>query len=66
MLEGRPLQPGDDKSVILGRVLAMTLGKKSGDKVQIAGVNFDVVGIFESESWFENGSLTVPLRRFRP
>ena len=62
MLEGRALQPGDDKSVILGRVLAMTLGKKPGDKVQIAGVNFEVVGIFESESWFENGSLTVPLK----
>ena len=62
MLDGRALEPGDDKAVILGRVLAMTLGKKAGDHVQIAGVNFDVVGTFESESWFENGSLTVPLK----
>ena len=42
---------------MLGRVLAMTLGKKAGDRLQIAGEPFDVVGIFESESWFENGSL---------
>jgi putative ABC transport system permease protein len=62
MLEGRALKPGDDKVVILGRVLAMTLGKKAGDRVQIAGETFDVVGIFESESWFENGSLTMPLK----
>ena len=62
LLEGRALKPGDDKAVILGRVLAMTLGKKAGDRVQIAGETFDVVGIFESESWFENGSLTIPLK----
>ena len=62
ILEGRPLEPGDDKAVILGRVLDMTLNKKVGDRVQIAGETFEVVGIFESESWFENGSLTLPLK----
>ena len=61
VLDGRPLEPGDDKAVMLGRVLAMTLGKKAGDRLQIAGETFDVVGIFESESWFENGSLLMPL-----
>jgi putative ABC transport system permease protein len=40
----------------------MTLGKKAGDRVQIAGETFDAVGVFESESWFENGSLTMPLK----
>ncbi len=62
ILEGRSLEPGDDKAVILGRVLAMTLARKAGDRLQIAGETFDVVGIFESESWFENGSLTMPLK----
>ena len=62
LLDGRALEPGDDKAVILGRVLAMTLAKKAGDRLQIAGETFDVVGIFESESWFENGSLTMPLK----
>jgi putative ABC transport system permease protein len=62
LLDGRALEHGDDKAVILGRVLAMTLDKKAGDRLQIAGEPFKVVGIFESESWFENGSLTMPLK----
>ena len=55
MIDGRALKDGDDKAVILGRVVAMTLEKKAGDPLQIAGVPFTVVGIFESDSWFENG-----------
>ena len=47
---------------MLGRVLAMTLDKKAGDRLQIAGETFDVVGIFESDSWFENGGLLMPLK----
>ena len=62
VLDGRPLQPGDDKAVLLGRVLAMTLNKKADDQIKIAGETFDVVGVFESESWFENGSLLMPLK----
>jgi putative ABC transport system permease protein len=61
LLEGRALQPGDKKAVMLGRVLALTLDKKAGDSIKVAGEPFQVVGIFESDSWFENGSLTMPL-----
>ncbi len=59
---GQLRRPGDDKAVMLGRVLTMTLGKKPGDRLQIAGETFDVAGIFESDSWFENGGLLVPLK----
>ena len=62
VLDGRALEAGDDKAVMLGRVLAMTLNKKAGDQLQIAGETFHVAGIFESESWFENGSLLMPLK----
>ena len=31
MIDGRALKEGDDKAVILGRVVAMTLEKKAGD-----------------------------------
>ena len=62
MIDGRALKEGDDKVVILGRVVALTLEKKAGDPLQIAGVPFTVVGIFESDSWFENGSMIMPLR----
>ncbi len=61
LVDGRALKEGDDKAVILGRVVAMTLEKKAGDSLQIAGVPFTVVGIFESNSWFENGSMIMPL-----
>lgn len=61
VIDGRALEEGDDKAVILGRVVAMTLEKKAGDPLEIAGVPFKVVGIFESDSWFENGSMIMPL-----
>jgi putative ABC transport system permease protein len=62
VLDGRALEAGDDKAVMLGRVLALTLNKKAGDQLQIAGETFHAAGIFESESWFENGSLLMPLK----
>jgi putative ABC transport system permease protein len=61
VLDGRGLQPGDRREVILGRVLALTLRKKPGDPIDIAGEPFRVVGIYESPSLFENGGLVVPL-----
>ncbi len=50
---------------MLGRVLKMNLGKKVGDDVAIAGEPFRVIGIFESDSLFENGGLIVPLRELQ-
>ncbi len=61
VIDGRAFEPGDRQVVMLGRVLAMTLSKKAGDRVAIAGEPFGVVGVFESESWFENGSLLLPI-----
>lgn len=61
VVEGRALDPTDKSSVMLGRVLALNLGKKVGDSVSIAGETFHVVGIYESNSLFENGGLVVPL-----
>ncbi len=60
-LKGRALRPGDTKAAMLGRVLALNLEKDVGDTVNLAGEPFQVVGIFESESLFENGGLIVPL-----
>ena len=60
-LSGRLLKPGDGRDVILGRVLALNLGKKVGEDVNLAGEAFHVVGVFESDSLFENGGLIIPL-----
>ena len=46
---------------MLGRVLALNLGKKVGDDLDVAGEPFRVIGIFESDSLFESGALIVPL-----
>jgi putative ABC transport system permease protein len=61
IIAGRRLEPGDDKGVMLGMVLAKNLGKKPGDKLEIAGQEFEVVGIFESFNVFENGSAVMLL-----
>ncbi len=62
VIDGRALREGDQKDVMLGRVLAISLGKKGGDSLQVAGEAFRVVGIYESDSWFENGGMIVPLQ----
>jgi len=46
MIDGRALEESDQKMVMLGRVLALTLGKKAGDPLSIAGVPFRVAGIY--------------------
>jgi putative ABC transport system permease protein len=61
VLEGRELRPDDGRVAMLGRVLRINLGKSVGDEIAIAGETFRVVGIFESDSLFENGGLIIPL-----
>ena len=62
ILKGRTLREGDDHVAMLGRVLAMNLQKTVGDTIEISGEEFKVVGIYESDSLFENGGLIVPLK----
>lgn len=61
ILQGRPLQAGDGRVVLLGRVLALNLGKKVGQPLSIAGEEFQIIGIYEGDSLFENGGLVMPL-----
>lgn len=57
---GRALRPGDARVAMLGRVLALNLDKSVGDSLSISGEPFRVIGVFESDSLFENGGLIVP------
>jgi putative ABC transport system permease protein len=61
ILEGRVFESDERGVALLGRVLALNLGKKVGDEIRVAGEPFRVVGIYESASLFENGALIVPL-----
>jgi putative ABC transport system permease protein len=59
LLSGRRLEAGDDKGVMLGMVLAKNLGKKTGDTLEIANREFEIIGVFESFNVFENGSVVM-------
>ncbi len=61
IMQGRALQPGDGKAAMLGKVLASSLDKKTDDLLDVAGESFRVVGVFDSDSPFEAGSLIVPI-----
>jgi putative ABC transport system permease protein len=61
ILSGRRLNETDEEAVVLGRVLAGNLGRKVGESIELYGKRFSVVGIFESSSVYENGSVVVPL-----
>jgi putative ABC transport system permease protein len=63
LLSGRTLQPSDKgkKVAMIGRVLAMNLDRKVGDSLEVSRVPYQVIGIFESDSLFENGGLIEPL-----
>jgi putative ABC transport system permease protein len=61
ILSGRRLRTDDDQGVMLGMVLARNLGKKTGDALEIANRQFEVVGVFESFNPLENGSAVVLL-----
>src|SRR4051812_7914413 len=61
ILEGRTFRPDEGRVALLGRVLALNLGKHVGDDLDVAGEPFKVLGIYESDSLFESGAMVVPL-----
>lgn len=62
VLEGREFRGEEGRVAMLGRVLALNLGKHVGDALDVAGEPFQVVGIYESDSLFESGAMVVPLK----
>lgn len=62
MLEGRRFL-GNEAGIMLGEVLAESLGKHVGDTVEFQGASFRVVGIYRGVSAFETGGALLPLRQ---
>jgi putative ABC transport system permease protein len=58
---GRFLKVDDEKGILLGASLADQMDKKIGDKVEILGQTFNVVGIFESGTMVENREAIIKL-----
>ena len=57
LTEGRKLQPGSHDKIMLGKILAANTQKHAGDTLELYGEAFEVVGIFESPSIYDNGSV---------
>jgi putative ABC transport system permease protein len=63
--EGRLLKQGDGKVAIVGETLAKKLGKAPGEMLNISGEPFEIVGVFESLNFHENGGIVVPLDAYQ-
>jgi putative ABC transport system permease protein len=59
--DGRTLKSGDRGHVLLGGGIAAALGKRSGDKVEIEGREFQVAGLIEAANPFDTNSIVAPL-----
>ena len=66
IVTGRNLTKSDQKSVLLGRQLASNVNKKVGETIQLADMEiFTIVGTYDANNLFENGSLIIPLTEFQ-
>ncbi|MBW3596202.1 MAG: ABC transporter permease [Planctomycetes bacterium] len=61
IVEGRSLQPGETKAILLGSTLAENVKKHAGDKFVLNEEELEVVGVFRSFSTFESGGAVMPL-----
>ncbi len=57
--------PQNQGEAILGNMASGRLNKKIGDKINIKGSEFSVVGIFQSKSLFEEGAIIVSLKKLQ-
>ena len=57
MREGRAPEPGEHHVVILGDTVAEGLGKSLGDKIELHGENFQVIGISKYSSVVNRGTV---------
>jgi putative ABC transport system permease protein len=61
IIHGRGLRPGDVDAVVFGRSLAQGLKKHAGDRVEIEGKGFQIVGVYEGTNFFDNSTAVFPL-----
>ncbi|MEM9364677.1 MAG: ABC transporter permease [Planctomycetota bacterium] len=67
LVGGRFITEGDERKINLGSVLANNLDKGVGDMVEVYdGEPFEVVGVFDSFSVLESGSIIMPMSELQP
>lgn len=62
---GRLVREGDERAAVLGPTVAANMRLKVGDQIRILGKPFDVIGIAEGVSVFENGFISIPLKEMQ-
>jgi putative ABC transport system permease protein len=61
-ISGRRLLASDDRGVMIGVTLADSLGKKTGDLLDVVeGEPYRVIGVYDSFNVIQNGSLVISL-----
>jgi putative ABC transport system permease protein len=61
VVEGRFLQRGDERTVVMSRKIAQEYGKKLHDEVEVNGVRFKIVGFYHTGSLFLDMALLIPV-----
>lgn len=65
LLQGRRVTVDDRRKAMMGNMLARNLGKKAGDKVEIEGEPFEVIGIYDSFNMLESNGAVVPIHELQ-
>lgn len=65
VIDGRLPHDDRENAVVLGKLAAEVLGKKTGDTIQIETGEFVVTGIVDGKSVLENGAINMALPRFQ-
>jgi putative ABC transport system permease protein len=65
MRSGSSLKSDQPRSLLLGLHLADRLGVQLGDSLKLFDEPYKVVGVFESQSTWENGSMILPLTQLQ-
>jgi putative ABC transport system permease protein len=65
VIDGRLPRDAQENAVVLGKLAAEVLRKKTGDPLQIETGEFTVTGIVDGKSVLENGAINMALPRFQ-
>jgi putative ABC transport system permease protein len=64
VLQGRRFR-GDEAGIMLGEILANSIGAKVGDRIEVQGAPLEVVGIFRAQESFSTSSAILPLHQLQ-
>ena len=64
IVQGRRFR-GDEPAVMLGEILAASIGKKAGDSVEVQGSPLPIVGVFRAQDTFSTSGALLPLHQLQ-